>query len=259
MQKIIFLLVSICLVGTACGSGRGELPHGERRYDLSLGEAFSVYTQSQDTPKVKAVSLPEVAVVGVKGIQHVGLSNLKPEYGYRGITGDRMAVYIPHPSSSISYLVDAVTVALRTPKHSPGFEQGALRIQLCKAISVNQPPGEKILAQDLLITPKDQKKSRNGIVTIPLTAPVELPQTGLYIVAAWDYERTGNDVTTREIRSASLAANLSLTESFTWNGTGDLRQTWRREGEANSMSTVLKPLNGKLFNAMMGVNVKEKE
>lgn len=260
MQRVLFFLSGIiCLVGTACGSNqKKDLPY--RRHDISLNELVSSFqVEVQDTPLTKKVALAEVAVVGVRGIQHVGLSNLKPEFSYRGITGDRMAVYVPHPSSSISYMVEAVTVALRVPKHSPSFEQGVLRVQLCKAADVNHPPGEPLLAQDLIISPRDQKKARNGVIVLSLPQSIELPDAGLYVVAAWEYERTGQDVTSREIRSAALAANLSLTDSYTWNGAGDLRQTWRREGEPNSMSTAIPSLKGKIFNAMMGVKVKEKE
>lgn len=268
MKISTFCVLVFCVASVAYGLNAKrvfkEKPYAfVHRRDATLTEVFNMYTGKavdQDTFHRKYLALPEAAVVGVKGIQEIGLSSLQQQAGYRGTTLDKMAVYIPHPATTTVYMVEAVTLQLhRLRSFEEKFEQGELKVRLCEATDINHPPGASLLPQDLIIDPKNGRKFREGKQEVKLAAPLELPMSGLYVVAEWHYIRTKEDIAEKKTRSAPLAANLSLTSSYTWTSIGDFKQTWQREGEVNSLSQLSPYYRGKVYNALMGVKVKERE
>ncbi|GAA4500513.1 hypothetical protein GCM10023172_20840 [Hymenobacter ginsengisoli] len=260
-----FLLLCVCSIAYGLNrkgatKKRNAIVH---KREANWAEVLAILTSKatdQDTARRKNIPLPEVAVLGVKGVQEIGLTNLPQQAGYRGNTLDKMAVYIPHPATTAVYTVEAVTLQLhRLRSFEEKFEQGELRIRLCEAKDVDHPPGASLLPQDLIISPKQSHKFREGKQEVKLASPLTLPMSGLYVVAEWQYVRATEDVAERKTRSAPLAANLSMAESYTWTSIGDNKQTWQKEGEAHSLSRLSPYYRGKIYNALMGVKVKEQE
>jgi hypothetical protein len=265
-KRYTLCIFVLSITGIAFGFSQNKNNSLARHYDVGLPELIRIYKNGElwrnknDTSRNKKIILSEVTVTGAKGIQEIGLSNLKQENGFRGKTGDKMAVYIPHPATSIRYKVEAITVTLRTPhSYDAKFEQGALKMQLCEAINSNHQPGAALLSKALIIQPQEKRKAHGGKMEITLTNTIDLPDSGLFVVAEWEYDRIGKDLASGITRSASLAANLSLQESYTWSSVGDMKQTWQREGEKNSLSEAQPLFKGRIFNALMGVKVKEEE
>jgi hypothetical protein len=226
----------------------------------------SLLVARKDTSKLRRVALPEVAVVGVKSVQFIGLGRLKHNFGYRGTTGDRIAVYIAHPAAATGYQVTAAVLDVSKQHASaPGFEEGELRIRLCRATDADHPPLDSLLAPEWIVAPESITRKNQGYLELSLAAPVILPQSGLYVVAAWHYRRSAKDEKTRAIRSAELAATWDVPESYTWTSIGDLRQTWQREGDKNSITEIIHrqgvfpQWKDKVCNALLGVKVKQVE
>ncbi len=229
---------------------------------------FSRYSLliNQDTSRIRKVALPEVAVAGVKSIQFIGLGRLQHNFGYRGATGDRIAVYIAHPSTAAIYQVTAAVLDISKQRtYAPGFEEGELHIRLCRAVDADHPPIDSLLAPELVIYPKVINRKNQGYLELPLVAPIILPKSGLFVVAAWQYQRNAKDEKTRAMRSAELAATWALSESYTWTSVGDLKKTWQREGDKNSITEITQrqglfpQWKDKVYNALMGVKIKEVE
>lgn len=215
----------------------------------------------QDTSKLKNVALPEVAVAGVKSVQFIGLGQLKHNAGLRGVTGDRIAVYIAHPATTANYEVTTVTLDISNlDSHDFRFAEGELDIRLCRAVDAGHAPLDSLLAPELVLYPQTTSKKHRGYLELPLAAPIVLPEAGLFVVAAWKYRRNAQDEKTRAVRSAELATTWALAESYTWTSVGDMKQTWQREGEKNSMTDAYRQqglYKDKVYNALMGVKVKQ--
>lgn len=207
-----------------------------------------------DTTKRKqnTVGLADVVVQRSAKVQEIGLSNQKITTNCRGITGDKIAVYIPHPTTQGTYFIQAFELAVKDPKE---FTEGYLKLYLCEAEDIAHAPGKNILNQDLRFTPSDKSRMKRDRIQIDLQSEVELPKEGVYAVFEWVYDRSPNDQITRQLRSAKVAGAFDLKESYTWTSVGDFRGSWQREGEANSLSKNI--FNGHLYNALVGLVVRK--
>lgn len=208
-----------------------------------------------DTTKKKpvTVNLSEVVVERGGKVKEIGLSNLKIKSSCQGLTGDRMAVYIPHPSSKEDFFIQAFEVAIQKPE---AFEQGYVKLYLCEAVDANHAPGKNILDQDLRISPADKSRLKHDRIQVDLLSEVELPKSGVFAVFEWVYDRTPADQMTRRLRSAKVAGTFDIDQSYTWTSVGDLKGSWQHEGGYNSLSKNI--FNGKLYNALIGLVVRGK-
>lgn len=181
-------------------------------------------------------------------MKEIGLSNKKIKSSCQGLTGDRMAVYIPHPSSKSDYFIQALEVAIKDPEK---FQEGYVKFNLCEATDVNHEPGKAILTQDLKLTPNDKAQLKNDRVLLYLPAEMKLPTQGIFISFEWVYERNPADQVTRATRSAKIAGTFDLTKSYTWTSVGNFKHSWQHEGGPNSLSATI--FKGHLYNALVGI------
>lgn len=231
MQKIpLLLLLSFPLISSGCTSTDG------------------------DTTKRKhtTVDLSDVVVQRSAKVQVTGLSSQKITTSCRGLTGDKMAVYIPHPATQGSYFIQAFELTI---KDSKDFTEGYVKLYLCEATDIAHAPGKNILNQELRFTPSDKSHMKRDRIQVDLQSEVELPQEGVYAVFEWVYDRSPNDQITRKLRSAKVAGTFNLSQSYTWTSVGDFKSSWQHEGEANSLSKNI--FSGHLYNALVGLVVRK--
>ncbi len=186
-------------------------------------------------------------------MSEIGLSNKKIKSSCQGLTGDKMAVFIPHPSSKEDYFIQAFEVAI---KEAEKFQEGYVKLYLCEAIDVNHSPGKNILNQELRITPKDKSQLKNDRIQVYLPSEFELPKQGVFLVFEWVYDRSPADQITHVTRSAKIAGTFDLNQAYTWSSLGNFRNSWQHEGDPNSLSSTI--FRGHLYNALVGLVVRRK-
>ena len=106
-----------------------------------------------------------------------------------------MAVYIAHPATSAPYQVTAAVVNVnRQNPFGPPFEEGTLRIRLCRAMGANQPPLDTLLAPEWMITPQAVTRQNKGFLELTLAVPLALPDS---VCFWWQLGTTGATPRTR--------------------------------------------------------------
>lgn len=197
------------------------------------------------------VNLPEVTIQRDKKEGIIGLSNIKPETGFRGGSGDKIAVYIANPSDESNYFIEGATLVVDDPKN---YNQGYLSVYICDVTGLDNHPGERLSNQVADIHINNKKLPKKNKLVVRFSEEISVPKNGFYVVIEWHYERKNDDIINHKTRSITLAGNLSLDKSYTWSSVGDLKNTWQREGEIHSLSNIL--FHNKKFNALISANIR---
>lgn len=206
--------------------------------------------QDDTTKTASSVKLSEIVVKRSSKLYEIGLSNQRINSSLQGLTGDKVAVFIPNNSDNKQY-IQSIEIAIKEPQW---FTEGYVSLYLCEATSISQPPGKKITDKDVKLTTADLGRIKRGQVQIDLPIEIEMPKEGVFVVAEWVYERTGDDVRTRQLRSAKIAGTFDIKEPFTWTSVGDFKNSWQHEGGPNSLSKNI--FRGRLYNALLGVVIR---